>query len=154
MKEHFDGNMETRGKPVLVTIEEQLRNAAQYQAWRDAGNRPGAPGDPSKLHGVKRTSILNRLPYWKVCASNRNASGSFIVILVRSSWLRERTTFSSLHYSIDVYRSLRPPLHARSVGRRSITYLLRMSEEQFSLTTFQSYVSFIVVVSQLQATFT
>jgi hypothetical protein len=137
-----------------VTIEEQLRNAAQYQAWRDAGNRPGAPGDPSKLHGVKRTSILNRLPYWEVCASNRNASGSFIVILIRSSWLRERTTFSSLHYSVDVCRSLHPPLCARSAGRRSITYLLRMSEEQFSLTTFQSYVSIIVVVSQLQATFT
>jgi hypothetical protein len=147
MKEHFDGNMETRGKPDPVTIEEQLRNAAQYEAWRDPGNRPGALGDPSKLHGVKRTSILNRLPYWEVCASNRNASGSFIVILVRSSWLRERTTFSSLHYFVGVCRSLCPPIRARSTGRRSITYLLRMFEEQFSLTTFQSYVSIIVVVS-------
>jgi hypothetical protein len=114
MKEHFDGNMETRGKPDPVTGEEQLRNAAQYQAWRDAGNRPGAPGDPSKVHGVKRTSILNRLPYWEVYASTRNAPGSSILILLRSSWLRERTAFSSLHYSVEVYRSLRPPGRARS----------------------------------------
>jgi hypothetical protein len=28
MKEHFDGNMETRGKPDPMTGEEQLRNAA------------------------------------------------------------------------------------------------------------------------------
>jgi hypothetical protein len=96
MKEHFDGNMETHGKPDPMTIEEQLRNAVQYQAWRDAGNRPGVPKDPSKLHGMKRTSILKRLPYWEVCASNRNASGSFIVILVRSSWLRERTRLCTI----------------------------------------------------------
>jgi hypothetical protein len=128
-----------------VTGEEQLHNAAQYQAWRDAGNRPGDPGDPSKVHGVKRTSILNRLPYWEVCASTRNAPGSSIVILLRSLWLRERTAFLSLHYSVKVYRSLRPPGRARSARRRSITYVLRMSEEQFSITTFQSYVSIIGV---------
>lgn len=72
LKEHFDGNMKTRGKLDPVTIEEQLRYAAQYQAWRDAENRPGAHGNPFKLYGVKRTSIFNRLPYWEVCASNRN----------------------------------------------------------------------------------
>jgi hypothetical protein len=63
MKEHFDGNIETRGKPELVTVHKQLHYAAKYQAWRAAGNRPGVPGDPSKVRGVKRTSILNRLPY-------------------------------------------------------------------------------------------
>jgi hypothetical protein len=153
MKEHFDGNMETRGKPDPVTVEEQLRYTVQYQAWRDARNRPGAPRDPSKLHGVKRMSILNPLPYWEVCASNRNACGSLFKILVHSSWLRDRTTFLSLHCSIGVCESLCPPVRTGSAGTRSITYLLRMPEEQFSLTTFQSYVSINVVVSQLQATF-
>jgi hypothetical protein len=84
--------------------------------------------------------------------STRNAPGSSIVILLHSSWLREKTAFSSLHYSIEVYKSLRPPGRVRSARRRSITYVLRMSEEQFSITTFQSYVSIIGVVSQLQAT--
>jgi hypothetical protein len=30
------------------------------------GNRDGGSGDPSKKHGMKRNSILFRLPYWKV----------------------------------------------------------------------------------------
>jgi hypothetical protein len=69
MKDHFDGKIEVRPKPEAVTVQEQLHHAAEYQAWRDAGNRPGAPGNPSKVHGVKRKSILNRLPYWEVCKS-------------------------------------------------------------------------------------
>jgi hypothetical protein len=47
-------------------VEEQLQHAAEYEAWRTAGNTTEAPGNPSKMHGVKRTSILYRLPYWKV----------------------------------------------------------------------------------------
>jgi hypothetical protein len=70
MKEYFDGKMEVRDKPVPVTVQEQLRCAAEYQAWRDAGNKAGAAGDPSKVHGVKRINILNRLPYWEVCNFN------------------------------------------------------------------------------------
>jgi hypothetical protein len=30
------------------------------------GNRDGGAGDPSKKYGMKRNSILFRLPYWKV----------------------------------------------------------------------------------------
>jgi hypothetical protein len=46
-----------------VTMEEQLRNAAEYAAWKEAWNKEGSAGDPSKAHGIKRRSILFRLPY-------------------------------------------------------------------------------------------
>ena len=58
--------MQTRPRPEVVSAEEQVQHANEYCAWKEAGNREGAPGDPSKVHGVKRVSILNRLPYWKV----------------------------------------------------------------------------------------
>jgi hypothetical protein len=73
MKGHFDGKIEAREKPIPVTVQEQLRCAVEFQAWRDAGNKPGSPGDPSKVHGVKRVCILNRLPYWKVFFSIYNS---------------------------------------------------------------------------------
>jgi hypothetical protein len=66
MKGHFNGEMENRTKPQPVSVEEQLRHAIEYEAWKAAGNREGSAGDPSKVHGVKRTSILFRLTYWKV----------------------------------------------------------------------------------------
>ena len=66
MKEHFNGCIENRSKPREVTVEDQIRHAVEYEAWKAAGNRDGAAGDPSKVHGVKRLSILYRLPYWKV----------------------------------------------------------------------------------------
>jgi hypothetical protein len=62
MKDHFDGIVEVREKPSAVSVEDQLCRAREYQAWRDAGNRVGASGDPSKVHGVKRVSILNGCP--------------------------------------------------------------------------------------------
>ena len=66
MKEYFTGFAETRPRPEVVSAEEQVQHAKEYCAWKEVGNREGAPGDPSKVHGVKRVSILNRLPYWKV----------------------------------------------------------------------------------------
>jgi hypothetical protein len=66
LKDHFDGQLESRGVPRRVSIEEQLRYGEEYEAWKAAGHREGSPGDPSKKHGVKRNSILNTLPYWKV----------------------------------------------------------------------------------------
>jgi hypothetical protein len=66
MKDHFDGFMETRPKPREVTVEEQIQRALECEAWRAAGNRDGAVGDPSKIYGLKRLSSLYRLPYWKV----------------------------------------------------------------------------------------
>ena len=66
MKVHFTGKPEHRPKPEIVSFEEQIQHAEEYIAWKDARNCEGSIGDPSKVHGVKRVSILNRLPYWKV----------------------------------------------------------------------------------------
>ena len=66
MKGLFNGREETRGKPNVVTAEEQVHRANEYQMWLRDGNKEGAAGDPSKAHGVKRRSILYNLPYWKV----------------------------------------------------------------------------------------
>jgi hypothetical protein len=66
MKDHFNGHIENRPKPRTVTVEEQIHHALQYEAWKAGGNRVGAVGDPSKIFGLKRLSILFRLPYWKV----------------------------------------------------------------------------------------
>ena len=66
MKEHFNGREEDRGKPNVVTAEEQVSRANEYHNWLDEGNKEGGAGDPSKVHGVKRRSILHNLPYWKV----------------------------------------------------------------------------------------
>ena len=74
MKDHFNSFMEKWPKPCTVTVEEQIRHAEEYQAWKAAGNRGGAAGDPSRVHGVKRLSILYRLPYWKVCQSGHYGS--------------------------------------------------------------------------------
>ena len=66
MKGHFNGREETRGKPNTVTVEEQVHRAIEYENWFREGNKEGGVGDPSKVHGVKRRSILYKLPYWKV----------------------------------------------------------------------------------------
>jgi hypothetical protein len=69
-KDHFNREVESRPKPKAVSMEEQLEHAAEYAAWKVAGNTAGAAGDLSKIHGVKRVSILFRLPYWKVCSTS------------------------------------------------------------------------------------
>jgi len=66
MKDHFDGQIETRNKPINVTTEEQLAQAMEYQDWLNTGNNYNGVGDPSKEHGVKHRSVLYDLPYWKV----------------------------------------------------------------------------------------
>jgi hypothetical protein len=63
MKEHFNGEVESHAKPKAIFVEEQRQYAVKYEAWKEVGNREGATGDPSKLYGVKKTSILYRLPY-------------------------------------------------------------------------------------------
>jgi hypothetical protein len=66
MQEHFNGELEIRTRPRAISVEEQLQHAVDYEAWKARGNRDSAHGDPSKLHGCKRRSILFALPYWKV----------------------------------------------------------------------------------------
>ena len=63
MKDHFNGIIKDRPQLAVVIIEEQISYAAEYLAWNEAGNREGAPGDPSKIHRVKRLTILHTLPY-------------------------------------------------------------------------------------------
>jgi hypothetical protein len=67
MKDHFNGRIEERGPPTMVTGEEQAQRGGEYQDWLEKGNKEGSVGDPLKLHGVKRRSLLHDLPYWKVC---------------------------------------------------------------------------------------
>ena len=66
MKDHFNGCVEDRAKPTVVTADEQVERAVKYQTWLHEGNKEGGVGDPSKVHDVKRRSILHNLPYWKV----------------------------------------------------------------------------------------
>jgi len=66
MKDHFDGEVEHRAKPRVVTVDEQLQYAEVYEAWKSAGHWDGTPSGPSKVHGVKKKSIFHLLPYWKV----------------------------------------------------------------------------------------
>ena len=63
---HFNGKIDRRSKSRAVIEEEQLQYASKYKAWKQARNKEGAVGDPSKIHGIKRRSILYWLPYWKV----------------------------------------------------------------------------------------
>ena len=66
LKDHFNGRIEDQGKPNVVTIDEQVQRATEYQTWFDEGNKKSVVGDPSKTHGVKMRSILHILPYWKI----------------------------------------------------------------------------------------
>ena len=50
----------------MVTVGKQMQHAKEFQAWKSVGNKDGAPEDPSRMHGVKKLSILFHLPYWKV----------------------------------------------------------------------------------------
>jgi hypothetical protein len=63
MKEHFNGEVESHRKPKAISAEEQLQYVAECEAWKEARNKEGDDGDPSELYGVKRTSILYKLPY-------------------------------------------------------------------------------------------
>lgn len=66
MVEHYNGREEDRGKPTVVSAEEQVQRAYEYETWLLEGNKEGGVGDPSKVNGVKRKSILHNVPYWKV----------------------------------------------------------------------------------------
>ena len=62
----FRGRQELRTAAPRVTGAETLLYANQRQQWLDNGGVAGAPGDPVRETGVKRRSILFRLPYWEV----------------------------------------------------------------------------------------
>jgi hypothetical protein len=66
MVDHFNGQVENQDRRNIVSVEDQLTHAAEYEAWKQAGHKEGSVGDPSKVHGVKITSIMFRLSDWKV----------------------------------------------------------------------------------------
>ena len=66
MKDHFNGGMGEQEPPTIVTVDEQIQWGIQYQVWLEKRNKDGSDGDPSKIHEVKRRSILHDLPFWKV----------------------------------------------------------------------------------------
>jgi hypothetical protein len=99
MKEYFNGEVESHTKPRAISMEEHLQYAVEYEAWKEAGNRGGAAGDPSKLYGVKNTSILYRLPYWKVrqCDVQRQALLiNYYVITTMQLKMREKWSVFSM----------------------------------------------------------
>lgn len=65
----FRGRLEFRSAPSRVSGAEILASADTRQRWLDDGNQAGSAGDPVCLTGVKRRSILFRLPYWEVRTS-------------------------------------------------------------------------------------
>ena len=61
----FDGRVEERPPPTIVTAAQTMLWAEERERWLRAGGAP-ARDDPALRTGVKRLSILFRLPYWKV----------------------------------------------------------------------------------------
>ena len=64
----FRGHVEFRAAPPRITAMEVVAFADERQRWLDGGGVLGAPGDPVHYSGIKRRSILYRLPYWEVCS--------------------------------------------------------------------------------------
>lgn len=58
MKDHFNGRMEERGPPTVVTGAEQTLRGVQYQAWLEEGNNDGRSFKITWSEKEKRTSRL------------------------------------------------------------------------------------------------
>ena len=64
--EDFRGRVETRTAPPRVTGSEVVAFAESRQRFLDDGGVLGSLADPVRQTGIKRLSILFRLPYWEV----------------------------------------------------------------------------------------
>lgn len=62
----FRGRVELGSAPPRMTGDDIVAFAEHRQRWLDNGGVPGGSGDPVRRTGVKRKSILFRLPYWQV----------------------------------------------------------------------------------------
>ena len=62
----FDGNAERRGPPRRPSGVDILRMAEEREIYPASGSREDGDDDPVKMNGVKRVSILFKLPYWAV----------------------------------------------------------------------------------------
>jgi hypothetical protein len=69
LKRAFDGSKELRPPPVVLTGRNIVRFARKQELWLKASpaNRLESTEDPVHETGVKRLSILYKLPYWQVC---------------------------------------------------------------------------------------
>ena len=68
----FNGEVELRPAPPVVTGEDVIRWGKIREAWIEDGATPTAT-DPARSYGIKRVSSLYQLPYWRV---------SFIIFIV------------------------------------------------------------------------
>ena len=64
----FRGQCEFRTAPPRLTADEVIHHANKRQMWLDSGGVPGSEDDPVHASGIKRLSVLYRLPYWRVSA--------------------------------------------------------------------------------------
>lgn len=70
--------------PPRMTADEVIFHAEKRQQWLDDGGVPGGDDDPVHESGIKRKSILFRLPYWRVISVSTpyyNATCNFVVFL-------------------------------------------------------------------------
>jgi hypothetical protein len=63
MQSAFAGGCNYGDKPPEVSVEDQLCWAALREDFRRRGGRP-RKDDPVRIFGMKRKSLLFRLPYW------------------------------------------------------------------------------------------
>lgn len=80
----FRGQVELRMAPPRMTADEVIFHAEKRQQWLDDGGVPGGDDDPVHESGIKRKSILFRLPYWRVISVSTpyyNATCNFVVFL-------------------------------------------------------------------------
>ena len=63
MQSAFAGDCDYENKPPEVSVEDQLCWAALREDFRRQGGRP-KKDDPVRIFGMKRKSLLFRLPYW------------------------------------------------------------------------------------------
>jgi hypothetical protein len=61
----FNGKVERRDRPVSMTGEQTLHCAERCEEYIGNGGREGGTDDPVHVHGVKRKSCLDALPYWQ-----------------------------------------------------------------------------------------
>jgi len=80
----FDGNMEVREPPIRPSGEEILEMAEERAQYIADGGREDGDDDPVRENGVKRVSVLFKLPYWVVNFLFRRLCKPVIVVCVRS----------------------------------------------------------------------
>lgn len=66
MTQAFNGKQEHGLKLERVSGAQYKRRGEARERWISSGGVPGSENDPVRVNGIKRHSILFRLPYWEV----------------------------------------------------------------------------------------